>query len=51
MNSRRAAATRSPARAPRRTPVRTTSPHAQAHGNDLDRHPNYILAAYMASGT
>jgi len=29
---------------------RTTMRYDRAHHN-LDRHPNYILAAYMASGT
>jgi integrase/recombinase XerD len=29
---------------------RTTIRHDRAR-NNLDRHPNYILAAYMASGT
>ncbi|MCM6778977.1 hypothetical protein NDR87_36530 [Nocardia sp. CDC159] len=29
---------------------RTTMRHDRARTN-LDRHPNYILAAYMASGT
>ena len=50
MNSRRAAAARSPAPGAAAHTVRTASPH-QAHGNDLDDHPDYILAAYMASST
>ena len=29
---------------------RTTMRYDRAH-NNLDRHPNYILAAYIASGT
>jgi len=36
-------------RSPPGTPTRTTMP-VRARKN-LDRHPNYILAAYMASGT
>jgi hypothetical protein len=34
----------------RDTPTRTTMRYDRARKN-LDRHPNYILAAYMASGT
>jgi integrase/recombinase XerD len=37
-------------RSPRATPTRTTMRYDRARKN-LDRHPNYILAAYMASGT
>jgi site-specific recombinase XerD len=36
--------------AARHADPRTTMRHDGA-GNNLDRHPNYILAAYMASGT
>jgi len=37
-------------RSPRGTLIRTTMRYDRARKN-LDRHPNYILAAYMASGT
>lgn len=37
-------------RSPPGTPTRTTMRYDRARKN-LDRHPNYILAAYMASGT
>ena len=38
-------------RSPPGTPIpRTTTRYDRARKN-LDRHPNYILAAYMASGT
>ena len=36
--------------AARHADPRTTAPYDRARKN-LDRHPNYILAAYMASGT
>jgi integrase/recombinase XerD len=36
--------------AARHVDPRTTMRHDRARKN-LDRHPNYILAAYMASGT
>jgi integrase/recombinase XerD len=36
--------------AARHADPRTTMRYDRAHKN-LDRHPNYILAAYMASGT
>jgi integrase/recombinase XerD len=36
--------------AARHTDPRTTMRYDRARKN-LDRHPNYILAAYMASGT
>jgi len=36
--------------APRHADPRTTMHYDRARTN-LDRHPNYILAAYMASGT
>jgi hypothetical protein len=36
--------------AARHTDPRTTTRYERARQN-LDRHPNYILAAYMASGT
>jgi site-specific recombinase XerD len=36
--------------APRHADPRTTMRYDRAR-NQLDRHPNYILAAYMASGT
>jgi hypothetical protein len=36
--------------AARHTDPRTTKRYDPAR-NNLDRHPNYILAAYMASGT
>jgi hypothetical protein len=36
--------------AARHADPRTTTRHDRARKN-LDRHPNYILAAYMASGT
>jgi integrase/recombinase XerD len=36
--------------AARHADPRTTMRYDRAHHN-LDRHPNYILAAYMASGT
>ena len=36
--------------AARHTDPRTTMRYDRARTN-LDRHPNYILAAYMASGT
>jgi hypothetical protein len=36
--------------AARHADPRTTMRHDRARQN-LDRHPNYILAAYMASGT
>ena len=36
--------------AARHADTRTTMPYDRA-GKNLDRHPNYILAAYMASGT
>ena len=35
---------------PATPPPRTTMRYDRARKN-LDRHPNYILAAYMASGT
>jgi hypothetical protein len=37
-------------RSPPATPVRTTMRYDRARKN-LDRHRNYILAAYLASGT
>ena len=37
-------------RSPHATQTRTTMRYDRAR-NNLDRHPNYILAAYMASGT
>ncbi len=36
--------------APRHADPRTTTRYDRARKN-LDRHPNYILTAYMASGT
>jgi len=37
-------------RSPHATPTLTTMRYDRARKN-LDRHPNYILAAFMASGT
>jgi hypothetical protein len=37
--------------AARHADPRTTMRYARAGPQNLDRHPNYILAAYMASGT
>ena len=34
-----------------RHPDPRTAVRSDRAGNQLDRHPNYILAAYMASGT
>ena len=38
-------------RSPPATPTRAPRCGTTGHAKNLDRHPNYILAAYMASGT
>ena len=41
---------RTPCRRPAVRPARTTMGYGRGRKN-LDRHPNYILAVYLASGT
>jgi hypothetical protein len=38
-------------RSPPAMPIRAPGCGTTGARNNLDRHPNYILAAYMASGT